>query len=139
MNIKNTKRFSKVRKIRKRTLADLQPLIRAGHYRVGPHAAQHAVCEGFFERDMVAAALYGKELLRYTEDERLLVLGYMRPSPEVAIPLHVVLEYSRPRRVDFVTAFIPKNAHKVMSRERLAELLRYDRHVPKARLVGKVA
>ena len=64
--------------------------------------------------------------VRYLEDERLLALGYIRPSPEVKIPLHVVLEYARPRWVDFVTAYIPVKAHRPISRTRLAELLRYD-------------
>ena len=133
-----TPKYNKKR-IRKRTLEDLRPLVRKGAYRVGPHANRHAQCEGFFERDMVAAVLYGKELLRYTEDERLLVLGFIRPSPVVEIPLHVVLEYAQPRRVDMVTAFIPKDAHRAVSRTRLAELLRYDRHTPRVETVGRAA
>lgn len=111
---------------RVRTLLDLQPLVEQGHYRVGPHALRHASCEGFAEKDMVAAALYGQELTRYLEDERLLALGYIYVSPVVRIPLHVVLEYTRPRRVDFVTAYIPEHAHRAVSRTRLAEMLRYD-------------
>ena len=114
-------------KLRVRTLSDLQPLVKEGHYRVGPHALRHASCEGFAEKDMVAAALYGRELTRYLEDERLLALGYIVVSPVVKIPLHVVLEYSTPRRVDFVTAYIPEKAHRAVSRARLAEMLRYDK------------
>ena len=127
------------KRIRKRTLEDLRPLVRKGAYRVGTHAARHAQCEGFFERDMVAAVLYGKELLRYTQDERLLVLGFIRPSPAVEIPLHVVLEYAQRGRVDMVTAFIPKDAHRAVSRTRLAELLRYDRHERRVEVVGRAA
>lgn len=111
---------------RVRTLVELRPLVREGRYRVGPHALRHASCEGFAEKDIVAAALYGQELVRYLEDERLLALGYICPSPDVKIPLHVVLEYSRTRWVDVVTAFIPERAHRAVSRTRLAELLRYD-------------
>ena len=114
-------------KRRVRTLLDLQPLVKEGYYRVGPHAQRHASCEGFAEKDMVAAALYGRELTRYLEDERLLALGYIVVSPVVKIPLHVVLEYSTPRRVDFVTAYIPEKAHRAVSRARLAEMLRYDK------------
>ncbi len=113
-----------------RTLKDLQPLIRQGKYRIGAHAAKHAACEGFTEKDIVAAMLYGRELLRYIEDERLLALGYLRPSRQVEIPLHVVLEYAKPRWVDVVTAFIPKDAYQVVSRARLAEMLRHDREEP---------
>jgi hypothetical protein len=113
---------------RVRTLAELRPLFREGRYRIAPHAVRHAACEGFTERDMVAAALYGRELLRYIQDERMLVLGYIRPSSMVSIPLHVVLEYTKPRWVDIVTAFIPEKPHQLISRARLAQLLRYDRH-----------
>ena len=119
-------------RLRIRTLDDLRPLVQDGRYRVGPHALKHAACEGFAEKDMVAAAMYGQELVRYLEDERLLALGYICPSPEVRIPLHVVLEYARPRWVDVVTAYIPAKAHSPVSRTRLAELLRYD-HLPTRR------
>ncbi|CAN5646464.1 hypothetical protein BH23DEI1_BH23DEI1_13190 [soil metagenome] len=115
--------------LRRRTLDDLRPLVRAGQYRLGPHASRHAVCEGFAERDVVDAVLFGRELVRYPEDERLLVLGYLSVSRDVRIPLHVVLEYRRARWVDVVTAFIPDEAHRPISRRRLAEILRYDRHV----------
>ncbi len=120
-----------------RTLTDLQPLVQAGNYRVCSHAARHAACEGFTEKDIVAALLYGRELLRYVQDERLLVLGFIQPSPTVRIPLHVVAEYAKPRWVDVVTAFIPAEAHRVVSRARLAELLRYDREDRKVRRVGE--
>lgn len=123
-------------RLRKRTLGDLQPLVKDGRYRIGPHANKHATCEGFTEKDILATVLYGRELMRYVQDERLLVLGFIRPSPEVHIPLHVVLDYSTPRWVDVVTAFIPLEPHRVVSRARLAEALRYDRHVPASRWVG---
>ena len=122
-----------------RTLEELRPLVREGRYRICPHAVRHATCEGFTEKDMVGTVLYGKELLRYTQDQRLLALGYMHMSPTVKIPLHVVLEYAKPRQVDIVTAFIPKQAHRAVSRTRLAELLRYDRHLPRSRAVGRAA
>ena len=125
-----------MKRLKTRTLKDLQPLIKEGNYRIGPHAVKHAHCEGFTERDIYAALLYGKELVRYKEDQRLLVLGYIHVSPQVKIPLHVVAEYKQFRQVDVVTAFIPKEAHRVVSRERLAEILRYDRHKVKARVVG---
>ncbi len=121
------------RRPRVRTLPDLRPLVREGRYRICPHASRHAACEGFTERDIVAVLLYGRELLRYLEDERLLALGFIHPSPEVAIPLHVVAEYKKPRWVDIVTAYIPEEAHRVVSRARLAEMLRYDRHAHRHR------
>lgn len=122
-----TQTLTRTRRPRVRTLLELRPLVKQGNYRIGPHALRHASCEGFAEKDMVAAALYGQELVRYLEDERLLALGYICPSPEVRIPLHVVLEYAHPRWVDIVTAYIPTDAHRAVSRTRLAELLRYDK------------
>lgn len=119
-----------------RTLEDLRPYVTAGRYRICSHATKHATCEGFTEQDILGAVFYGKELLRYTNDERLLALGYMHPSPNVKIPLHVVLEYAKPRWVDVVTAFIPQDAHRVVSRARLAQMLRHDRHEPRMREVG---
>lgn len=115
------------RRHRVRTLPDLVPLVRQGHYRIGSHAVRHATCEGFTEQDIVNTVLFGREVMRYVEDERLLVLGYLPVSAEVRIPLHVVLEYRTPRWVDVVTAYIPDDPHRPVSRARLAEWLRYDR------------
>ena len=78
----------------------------------------------------------GRELLRYTQDQRLLILGYIHPSPTIKIPLHVVVDYAKHRWVDVVTAFIPQEAHQITSRARLAEMLRYDRHEPREEKVG---
>lgn len=122
---------------RRRNLADLRPLVKQGHYRIASHAVKHAACEGFTERDIVATVLYGRELMRYPLDERLLVLGWLPVSSAVKIPLHVVLEYRKPRWVDVVTAFIPADPHRVVSRARLAEALRHDRHEPEQRTVGR--
>lgn len=121
---------------RRRTLHDLRPLVRAGQYRLGPHARRHAAAEGFTELDVVGTVLHGRELARYLEDERLLVLGWVPVSPSVRIPLHVVLEYSKQRWVDVVTAFIPAEPHRAVSRTRLAELLRHDEHEPRVERSG---
>jgi hypothetical protein len=128
--------FSKSKKPKIRSLEDLRPIILEGSYRVGPHAAKHALCEGFTEKDMVACLLYGRELLRYTQDYRLLILGYIYPSAAIKIPLHVVVDYAKPKWVDVVTAFIPQDAHQITSRARLAEILRYDRHEPVEKRIG---
>jgi hypothetical protein len=124
------------RALRRRDLADLQPLVKQGKYRLGSHAVRHAACEGFTERDIVATVMFGRELVRYPHDERLLVLGWLPVSRAVKIPLHVVLEYRKPRWVDVVTAFIPADPHRAVSRSRLAEILRHDRHVPERTVVG---
>lgn len=123
-------------RLRRRALEDLRPLVRQGRYRIASHANRHATSEGFTERDIVATVLHGRELVRYLEDERLLVLGWLPVSSEVRLPLHVVVEFSRPRFVDVVTAFIPEDPHRVLSRARLAEVLRWDGHEVRHERVG---
>jgi hypothetical protein len=120
-----------------RVLEQLRPIIREGRYRIGSHANKHATCEGFSEQDIVEVMLSGHELLHYWQDKRLLVLGYIELSSTVKIPLHVVMEYSKPRWVDIVTAFIPEEPHQITSRSRLAELSRRDRHERAVRRVGR--
>lgn len=127
------------RRPRTRSLAELRPHVRDGRYRVARHAVRHAATEGFTERDIVATVLHGRELVRYVEDERLLVLGWVPVSAEVKLPLHVVLEYARPRFVDVVTAFIPRDPHRVPSRARLAEVLRWDGHEPRVERQGRAS
>ncbi|HHO58431.1 DUF4258 domain-containing protein [Oceanithermus sp.] len=109
-----------------RRLHTLLEHIEAGRYRLGPHVARHMLQEGFLERDVLTALRWGRELAVYPEDARMLVLGYMVFGGRVKLPLHVVLEYARPRWVDIVTAFIPERPHRVYSRARLAALLRFD-------------
>lgn len=128
---------STVNRPRRRELVDLRPLVREGRYRVCRHASRHAAAEGFTERDIVATVLHGRELVRYLEDERLLVLGWLPVSAEVKLPLHVVLEFSKPRFVEVITAFIPTDPHRAISRSRLAEVLRWDGHQPVAELHGQ--
>lgn len=122
---------------KRRVLADLRPHVRDGRYRVAPHATRHAAAEGFTERDIVATILHGRELVRYLEDERLLVLGWVPVSRQVRLPLHVVLEFSKSRFVDVVTAFIPRDPHRALSRARLAEVLRWDGDTPVAYIEGQ--
>jgi hypothetical protein len=109
-----------------RPLESLRPHVREGRYRIGSHAARHALAEGFTERDIVMTLLHGRELARYLEDQRLLVLGWLPAGRSARLPLHVVVETKRPRWADVVTAFIPHDPHRVVSRQRLALLLRPD-------------
>ncbi|KGQ22102.1 DUF4258 domain-containing protein [Thermus filiformis] len=119
-----------------RRLEDLLPHIREGRYRLGPHVAKHMLQEGFTEWDVLRALEWGRELAVYPEDQRMLVLGYMVFPPRLRLPLHVVLEYATPRYVTLVTAFIPKDPHRVYSRSRLAALLRFDGALEEVRYTG---
>jgi hypothetical protein len=110
----------------RRSLEDLRPHLLDGRYRLGPHAVRHAIAEGFTEPDVVMTLLHGRALAYYLEDARLLALGWLPAGRGVRLPLHVVAEYATPRWVDVVTAFIPRDPHRVMSRRRLALLLASD-------------
>lgn len=113
-----------MRKLRR--LEDLLPHLKEGRYRLGPHVAKHMLQEGFTELDILKALEWGRELAIYPEDGRMLVLGYMVFPPRLKLPLHVVLDYTPPRRVDIITAFIPREPYRVYSRTRLAALLRFN-------------
>lgn len=91
-----------------------------------PHAVQHARAEGFMENDVVDVLFSGQLRAIYTEEQRFLICGYWS-SRGVKLPLHVVVEYRADvGNVSIVTAFIPKYPHQIVSRSRLAVLLRYD-------------
>ena len=119
----------------RRTLDELRPLIWEGRYAVKSHAARHAIAEGFTEVDIVRTLETGRELAIYPEDGRMLVLGYITVG-QLRIPLHVVVDYSGYRWLDVVTAFIPDNPYRVMSRERVAILVQNDRGTVRERQVG---
>jgi hypothetical protein len=113
--------------MRRASLIDLQELLWHGRYAVKSHAARHARSEGFTETDMVSVLENGRELAVYPEDSRMLVLGYISFSPQLHIPLHVVVDYSGYRWLDIVTAYIPDQPYRVVSRERVAILVSEDR------------
>lgn len=118
-----------------RRLEELIPRLKEGRYRIGPHVAKHMLQEGFIEHDVVTALQWGRELAVYAQDERMLVLGYMLVPPRLKLPLHVVVEYKNPRILEIVTAFIPKEPHRVYSRARIAALVHFDGELEKVRWV----
>ena len=118
--------------MRRLTLDDLKPHVWDGRYRILPHAARHAISEGFTERDIIHTLEYGRELAVYPEDERVLILGYIRVSTDIAIPLHVVVEVDH-GQVNVITAFIPQHPYRVISRQRLAIVLGGERDTPRER------
>ncbi len=125
-----------------RAHAKLREAVYEGHYHLCPHAIGHARAEGFLEHDVMQVLLAGRVRAVYTEERRLLVCGYFE-SCSIALPLHVVVEYERDGfrntslgsrqgaaghlgHLDIITAFVPKHPHHIISRARLAVMLRYD-------------
>lgn len=94
-------------------------------FEVKAHAVGHARAEGFLERDILDVLMRGRVRAVYPQERRWLVGGYFEACG-VQLPLHVVVEHHSDGWVDVVTAFVPKNPHHIISRQRLAIMLRYD-------------
>jgi len=108
-----------------RAHARLRDSVYDGKYHICPHAVQHARAEGFLEHDIIHVLLAGRVRAVYPIERRWLVCGWFE-SCGVALPLHVVVEHGPGGHIDVVTAFVPKHPHHVISRARLAVMLRYD-------------
>ncbi|TSA84674.1 hypothetical protein FNU79_10600 [Deinococcus detaillensis] len=110
----------------------LREAVYEGHYHVCTHATHHARAEGFLEHDIMQVLLSGRVRAIYPQERRWLVAGYFEACT-IKLPLHVVVQletvHTPAGSVDFldvVTAFVPKHPHHIISRVRLAVLLRYD-------------
>lgn len=110
----------------------LRDAVYDSRYRICDHAIQHARAEGFLEHDILEVLLSGRVRAVYTEDSRWLVCGYFE-AHGVRLPLHIVVEHFRDGQVDIVTAFVPKQPHHIISRARLALMLRYDEQQVRSR------
>ena len=108
-----------------RALRQLRDAVYDSRYHVCPHAVQHARAEGFMESDIMHVLLTGRVKAVYPEDRRWLVCGYFE-AHGIRLPLHVAVQHYRDGHIDIVTAFVPKNPHHIISRARLALLVRYD-------------
>lgn len=97
-----------------------------GRYAIKSHAISHARAEGFLEHDIVSVLSSGRVRAIYPEERRWLVCGYFE-THGYHLPLHVVVElHQQGGGFDVVTAFVPKHPHHVVSRARLALMLRWD-------------
>lgn len=123
-----------------RAHARLREAVYEAHYQLCPHAVGHARAEGFLEHDIIQVLLSGRVRAVYPEEKRWLVAGFFEAC-NVVLPLHVVVELSIIRTpagpldfLDVVTAFVPRHPHHIISRARLAVMLRYDDETIKHRL-----
>ncbi len=115
-----------------RAHARLREAVYDSRYHVCPHAIAHARAEGFLEHDILHVLLAGRVRAVYPDDHRWLVCGYFE-AHGVKLPLHAVVQHYRDGHVDIVTAFVPKHPHHIISRARLAVMLRYDDERVRAR------
>jgi len=90
-------------------LEKIRVLVGTGRYRIRLHAVRHMIEEGFDEGNVVEAVGGGSRVLEvYSLEMRCLLLGYFTVGENVRQPLHVVCDYSNPRVVDIVTAYLPQ-------------------------------
>lgn len=88
------------------SIQTIQQLIRAKRYQVKLHAVQHALKEGFSERDMLEAILDGRIIEEYPDRRRVLVCG-QTVVDDILVYLHVVCEQNYPDQIELVTAYFP--------------------------------
>lgn len=113
----------------------LRDLVFEGDYDIKSHATQHARAEGFLEQDIIYVLDTGRVRAVYPEDRRMLVCGYFE-AHGFTLPLHVVVEmHGDGQWMDIVTAFVPKHPHHVVSRSRLALMLRWDQQKTETKVV----
>lgn len=112
--------------------ARLRDAVFHSRFEVKSHAIAHARAEGFLERDIIEVLMRGRVRAIYPAERRWLVCGYFE-SAGVQLPLHVVVQHFSDGWLDIITAFVPKNPHHIMSRQRLAVMLRYDEEQIRAR------
>ncbi len=90
-------------------LENIKALVSARKYRIRLHAVRHMIEEGFDEVNLIEAIVPESKMLEdYPEEMRCLLLGYYSVSEKTPQPLHAVCDYSNPKIVDIVTAYIPQ-------------------------------
>jgi Domain of unknown function (DUF4258) len=81
--------------------------VRTGDYILKSHVALHALKEGFEREHIVEAMLEGAIIEEYADEKRALICGKTTLSRNVTIYLHVVCEYTNPKYIEIITAYIP--------------------------------
>jgi hypothetical protein len=134
-----------------KALIKLRDILAEGRYALKNHTVSHARAEGFLEQDVIQVLYSGKVRAVYPQDGRWLISGYyqvdsVRRGPDghylidkpVRLPLHVVVDvFDQDFWIDVVTAFVPKHPHDIVSRGRLALMMRFDQTEVKSKVVQK--
>jgi hypothetical protein len=90
-------------------LARIKALVSARRYRIRLHAVRHMIEEGFDEDNLLEAMAGRSRILEnYPNEGRCLILGHFAGGEKSRAPIHVVCDYSSPRSVDIVTAYLPQ-------------------------------
>ncbi len=85
----------------------IRNIVRTKRYQVKLRAVQHALQEGFGEKEILAALLTGSIIETYPERGRVLVCGKAIFDTNMEMYLHVVCEQNWSDQIEIVTAYIP--------------------------------
>lgn len=88
-------------------LAQIKALVTEGKYTFCEHTMVHGLEDGFEKVHCIGAMLDGRELERYVDECRVLILGWAHLTTKTLIPLHVVCDYRDPANLRIITAYIP--------------------------------
>lgn len=88
-------------------IQEIRRRVSNGKYLVKTHAIQHALKEGFEQKNIIEAVLSGKIIEDYFEEQRCLICGATNLTGKTKIYLHIVCDYFDEQYLEFVTAYIP--------------------------------
>lgn len=85
----------------------LRQLVLAKRYQIKIHAVQHALQEGFSEKEIIATVMAGSIIEQYPDRNRVLICGAVLFNVGTEMYLHVVCEQNYADQVELVTAYVP--------------------------------
>lgn len=88
----------------------IRDIVRAKRYQIKLHTVQHALQEGFGEKEIVAAILTGNIIEQYPSRNRVLICGRAVFDADMMMYLHIVCEQNYSDQIEIVTAYIPNRA-----------------------------
>ena len=89
-------------------LRRIDECLQKGAYKLKRHVFIHAMEEGFEERHVLEALGQGKLIEAMPREERCLICGRFQWSETSGDHLHIVVDLSKPDRIEIVTAYIPR-------------------------------
>ena len=85
----------------------IRRLVLAKRYQIKIHAVQHALQEGFGEKEMITVIMTGRIIEEYKDRNRVLICGTVLFDIGTEMYIHIVCEQNYADQVEIVTAYIP--------------------------------
>jgi hypothetical protein len=95
-------------------LEEIRACLERGSFSVTDHALTEGFKDGITVADMMRAVQTGKNIDRYPERHRCLILG----QTVNGIPIHVVVDFRSRHTVDIITTYIPQKDQWIKSQIR---------------------